>query len=89
MTTAYSDKSLNEPDLEMLDRLCFTIQRQSADCAGFVQHGIEAEREYCARIAEAEVDDSGNMVAKRIAEKIRARKEPLPLVAMVTLRATR
>ena len=31
------------------------------------------EREYCARIAEAEADDSGNMVAKRIAQKIRAR----------------
>jgi hypothetical protein len=74
----------------VIDRLCFTIQRQSAMCLEFVKYAVEAEREQCAKVAETEAqvwlspaDESARLAAGRIAEKIRARTGEAPLVAAV------
>ena len=76
-----------QPANKTIDRLSFTIQRQSAMCLEFVKHAVEAERARCAEIAEAEaqtasaqVTDSPAGAARRIAEKIRARAGQTPLM---------
>lgn len=86
--------ALRQPASAVIDRLSFTIQRQSAMCMEFVQYAVEAEREQCAKIAEAEArnwnapaDQPVRQAAARIAEKIRARAEEAPLVAAVVVDA--
>ena len=88
--TDSKSETLKQPD-ETIDRLCFTIQRQSAMCLEFVKHAVEAERSRCAEIAEAEAQGSSADhpagAARRIAEKIRARSGQLPLITTVALRS--
>jgi hypothetical protein len=83
-----------QPGTEVIDRLCFTIQRQSATCLEFVKHGIEAEREECAKVAEAEMesvaaqgDQRSVLVVQRIAERIRARATRTEFVTTKVFRA--
>jgi len=83
---------VRQPATAVIDRLSLTIQRQSAMCLEFVKYAVEAEREQCARIAEAEAqdwlspsDDSARRAAERIAETIRARSGEIPLIASVSL----
>jgi len=82
---------LKQPVNETIDRLAFTIQRQSAMCLEFVKHAVEAERARCAEIAEAEAAaqaaDSPAGAARRIAEKIRARSGQMTLITRIALRS--
>jgi len=76
MTRAeHKQEIFRQPANETIDRLSFTIQRQSAMTMEFVMYAVDEERRQCAAIAEAETrsNDSGRLVAARIAEKIRAR----------------
>ena len=76
MTSAeYKMEIFRQPANETIDRLSFTIQRQSAMTMEFMMHAVDEERRQCAAIAEAETrsNDAGRLVAARIAEKIRAR----------------
>ena len=75
---------------EVIDRLSFTIQRQSAMCFEFVQGSVAAEREQCASIAEDEASQAhgpARIMALRIAEKIRGRDRQTLLLSNVTMRA--
>lgn len=76
---------------EVIDTLCFSIQRQSALCLDFVMHAVAMEREQCAQIAEAaaqfEDDESAASAAMRIAERIRARTAKIPAATAVTRQA--
>jgi hypothetical protein len=86
MTSAeYKLEILRQPANETIDRLSFTIQRQSAMCMEFVMHAVNEERRQCAAIADAEIEsgDSGRLVAARIAEKILARAGRPHVVATV------
>jgi len=79
-----------QPANETIDRLSFTIQRQSAMCLEFVQHAVEAERVRCAEIAEAEaaaLHGDSSVAARRIAENIRARSAQAPLITTVAFRS--
>jgi len=83
-----------QPGTEVIDRLCFTIQRQSATCLEFVKHGIEVEREECAKVAEAEVaslaakgDQPGALLVQRVADRIRARATRTEYVTAKVFRA--
>lgn len=88
--TDSKSETLKQPD-ETIDRLCFTIQRQSAMCLEFVKHAVEAERARCAEIAEAEAQaslaNSPAGAARRIGEKIRARSGQIPWITTVALRS--
>jgi hypothetical protein len=85
MTSAEYKLELRQPANETIDRLSFTIQRQSAMTMEFVTYAIEEERRRCAAIAEGEShsNDSARLVAARIAEKIRARARRPHVVAAV------
>ena len=86
MTSAeYKMEIFRQPANETIDRLCFTIQRQSAMTMEFVMHAVDEERRQCAAIAEAETrsNDAGRLVAVRIAEKIRARAGRPHVVAAI------
>lgn len=76
---------LKQPANETIDRLSFTIQRQSAMCMEFVTYAVDEERRQCAAIVEAEAgsNESGRVVAARIAEKIRARAARPYIIASV------
>jgi hypothetical protein len=70
---------VKETGFEVIDSLCFTIQRQSATCLDLVKDAVFMERERCASLAEAEAallaarsDGPGSRVAQRIADRIRA-----------------
>lgn len=81
---------VRQPANETIDRLSFTIQRQSAMCLEFVKHAVEAERARCAEIADMEADAlsaDSPAVARRIAERIRARSGQAPFIAAMTLRS--
>jgi hypothetical protein len=81
-----TDKSADE----VIDRLSFTIQRQSAMCFEFVKSSVAAEREQCASLAEDEASQAhgpARMMALRIAEKIRARDSQTLLLSNATMRA--
>ena len=89
-------ESVEQPANEVIDRLSFTIQRQSAMCMEFVQHAVEVERRQCAELAEAEARgadsqaaEAGTHVASRIAEKIRARADAPSAVGPVKVRTAR
>jgi hypothetical protein len=81
------DEISSQPTLEVIDDLCFTIQRQSAACMELVREAVSIEREQCARAAEAVAeslagqDRSAWLAACRIAEQIRARSEETLAVA--------
>ena len=84
-----------QPGTEVIDRLCFTIQRQSATCLEYVKHGIEVEREECANVAEAESeslaaqgDQTSALTARHIAERIRARSTRTEYVTTSVFRAS-
>ena len=86
MTSAeYKMEIFRQPANETIDRLCFTIQRQSAMTMEFVMYAVDEERRQCAAIAEAEThsNDAGRLVAARIAEKILARAGRPHVVAAV------
>lgn len=85
MTSAEYKLDFRQPANETIDRLSFTIQRQSAMTMEFVLHAVNEERRQCAAIAEAETrsSDAGRLVAARIAENIRARAERPHVVAAV------
>jgi hypothetical protein len=74
-----------QPANETIDRLSFTIQRQSAMTMEFVMYAVDEERRQCAAIAEGETrsNDSARLVAARIAEKIRARAGLQHVVAAI------
>lgn len=72
----------NQTEVEVIDSLCFAIERQSADCLDFVKHAVVVERAECAAIAEREaqllaarMDEAGSRAAQRITAQLRARSE--------------
>jgi hypothetical protein len=79
MTINRSDEFVRQPSLEVIDDLCFTIQRQSATCMELVRQAVYIEREQCAKAAEqigealAASDETARLAAERIADKIRSR----------------
>ncbi len=86
MTSAeYKLEIFRQPANETIDRLSFTIQRQSAMTMEFVMYAVDEERRQCSAIAEAEMlsPDSSRQVAARIAEKIRARAGLQHVVATI------
>jgi hypothetical protein len=84
-SSEYKLEIFRQPANETIDRLSFTIQRQSAMCMEFVMHAVGEERRQCAAIAEAEIlsNDSSQLVAARIAEKILARAGRQHVVAAI------
>jgi hypothetical protein len=89
MTSAEYKMDFRQPANETIDRLSFTIQRQSAMTMEFMKYAVDEERRQCAALAESEVrsNDAGRLVAARIAEKIRARAGRQHVVATIKVPA--